>query len=214
MTPGFQRSGLWSIAASRTVWKLRRNQMTLYALLVALPLIVALPAAMAQESASSPPPYAGYERRPIKSLSPQQVEDLQQGRGMGLALAAEVNGYPGPSHVIEFADRLELTNIQLQRARALFDAMKAETIPLGEQLIEREWELDQLFAKRTITPETLGATTAAIGTANAALRAAHLKYHLAMLDVLTANQAARYSELRGYTVDPNPHAAGTHEHQH
>ena len=28
---------------------------------------------------------------------------------MGLALAAELNGYPGPLHVIELADSLRLT---------------------------------------------------------------------------------------------------------
>jgi hypothetical protein len=32
--------------------------------------------------------------RSIKALSDQQVSDLRAGRGMGLALAAELNGYP------------------------------------------------------------------------------------------------------------------------
>jgi hypothetical protein len=30
------------------------------------------------------------------------------------------------------------------------------------------------------------------------LRAAHLKYHLAMIEVLTPDQRRRYGELRGY----------------
>ena len=47
--------------------------------------------AMAQQ------PYAGMQARPVKALSEQQMADLQAGRGMGLALAAELNGYPGPS---------------------------------------------------------------------------------------------------------------------
>lgn len=40
-----------------------------------------------------------YERmnsRVIKTLSQQQIDDLTSGRCMGLALAAELNGYPGP----------------------------------------------------------------------------------------------------------------------
>src|SRR5919107_1454461 len=41
--------------------------------------------------------------RPVKSLSEQQVADLRAGRGMGLALPAELNGYPGPMHVLEHA---------------------------------------------------------------------------------------------------------------
>jgi len=34
-------------------------------------------------------PYAEMQTRPIKALSEQRVADLQAGRGMGLALAAD-----------------------------------------------------------------------------------------------------------------------------
>jgi hypothetical protein len=51
-------------------------------------------------------PYSGMQTRSIKALSEQQVADLTAGRGMGLALAAELNGYPGPFHVLELADKL------------------------------------------------------------------------------------------------------------
>ena len=70
-------------------------------------------------------PYAGMQTRPIKALSEQQISDLDTGRGMGLALAAELNGYPGPSHVLELADKLELSAEQRATMRALFDSMKA-----------------------------------------------------------------------------------------
>jgi len=53
-------------------------------------------------------PYAGMQTRPIKALSAQQIDDLKAGRGMGLALAAELNGYPGPAHVLRLSDRLAL----------------------------------------------------------------------------------------------------------
>ncbi|MBW5435799.1 hypothetical protein FXB41_13685 [Bradyrhizobium canariense] len=75
-------------------------------LLLAATLIVSCNVAGAQ----SGQPYAGLEHRPIKALSHQQIEDLRAGRGMGLALAAELNGYPGPSHVLEFGDRLAPKN--------------------------------------------------------------------------------------------------------
>jgi hypothetical protein len=66
-------------------------------------LVLASAAAFAQS------PYAGMQTRPVKALSEQQVSDLRAGRGMGLALAAELNGYPGPMHVLELADRLDLS---------------------------------------------------------------------------------------------------------
>jgi LTXXQ motif family protein len=143
-------------------------------------------------------PYAGLESRPIKALSEQQISDLKAGRGMGLAIAAELNGYPGPIHVLEFADALALTPAQGAEIRQLVAGMKAEAIPLGERLIAQEAELDRAFASKTITLESLGVLTAGIGTTQAALRAAHLKYHLSTAAVLTPTQAQRYAELRGY----------------
>ena len=143
-------------------------------------------------------PYAGLEQRTIKALSDQQIADLRAGRGMGLALPAELNGYPGPVHVLELADALRLTDAQRSRAKTLFEEMKAEAIPLGEQIISEETALDRLFADQTITPAMLTAVTARIATIQGELRAAHLRYHLTMRDTLTPDQIALYDEKRGY----------------
>jgi hypothetical protein len=151
-------------------------------------------------------PYTGLEARPIKALSEQQMADLRAGRGMGLALAAELNGYPGPMHVLELAEPLALSDQQRAKVQELFAAMKAEAVPLGETLIAQEADLDKQFAGKTITPTGLAASLNAIGAPPAALRGAHLKYHLLTLDVLTPAQGARYGELRGY------HAGTQHGH--
>ena len=143
-------------------------------------------------------PYAGLERRAVKALSEQQIADLEAGRGMGLALPAELNGYPGPTHALELADALQLSNEQRTRTSAMLAAMKAETIPLGQRFIAEETALDRLFAEKRVTQATLEAATARIGAAQGDLRAAHLRYHLAMMEVLTPAQIARYIELRGY----------------
>ena len=66
-------------------------------------------------------PYAGLQTREIKALSHEQMEDLAAGRGMGLALAAELNGYPGPRHVLELATQLSLTDEQRNSIQRLFD---------------------------------------------------------------------------------------------
>jgi len=161
-------------------------------------------------SAQTPQPYAGLQARPIKALSDQQIDDLKAGRGMGLALVAELNGYPGPVHVLELAESLRLSAEQEAKAQRLFEAMKAETIPLGEKLIAQEIDLDRQFASRTVTESSLVTATQAIGTTQAALRAAHLKYHLASITVLTPAQVARYSELRGYAN--GMHHGGSHRH--
>ena len=149
-------------------------------------------------SAQTPQPYAGFEARPIKALSDQQIADLRAGRGMGLALAAELNGYPGPVHVIELSQQLGLSDAQRAKVQALFAAMTAETVPLGQRLIAQEAELDRQFANKTITEPVLAASMQAIGSTQAALRTAHLKYHLATIDVLSQTQVKQYAALRGY----------------
>ncbi len=83
-------------------------------------------------AANAQTPYAGMQTRSIKALSEQQVADLGAGRGMGLALAAELNGYPGPSHVLELADKLNLSTDQRAGVQRLFDSMKAEAVLLRE----------------------------------------------------------------------------------
>jgi len=145
-----------------------------------------------------PTPYAGLEHRVIKALSELQISDLQAGRGMGLALAAELNGYPGPLHVLELADQIELSDEQRQRVRQLYDAMKAEAVPVGETLIAHESTLDRAFAEGSISTATLTSLTAQIGETQGRLRAIHLKYHLTTANLLSAHQRHRYAELRGY----------------
>jgi Spy/CpxP family protein refolding chaperone len=163
-------------------------------MLFSIALVLGVTTAVAQEHS----PYAGFEQRPIKALSAQHIADLKAGRGMSLALAAELNGFPGPLHVLELADKLELTAEQRNAVEGLYAGMKAETIPIGERLIGQEAELDRLFASRSVTPASLAAATEAIGHTQAALRKAHLAYHLSMSAILTAEQARRYAELRGY----------------
>jgi Spy/CpxP family protein refolding chaperone len=158
--------------------------------------------------AQAPQPYAGLEARAIKALSDQQIADLRAGRGMSLALAAELNGYPGPMHVLELADSLGLSDQQRAKMQDLFAAMKAEAIPLGETLIAQEAELDRQFVQKTVTAASLKAATQVIGTAQAALRETHLKYHLATVEVLSPAQVRQYGALRGYAG--GPHRPGRH----
>jgi Spy/CpxP family protein refolding chaperone len=150
-------------------------------------------------------PYGGMQTRAIKALSDQQIADLKAGRGMGLALPAELNGYPGPIHVLELADQLGLSDEQKARIKDLFNSMKAEAVPLGTKLLEQEADLDQQFANHSITAERLKATTAQIGATQAELRNTHLKYHLQTAAILSAEQMQHYSMLRGYGSEPMQH---------
>ena len=121
-------------------------------------------------------PYAGMQNRPIKALSEQQVADLKAGRGLGLALPAELNGYPGPIHVLELSEQLGLSADQKTRVQALFDSMKAEAVSLGLKLLDQEAALDQLFATHSITAENLKTATEQIGVTQAGTRISNTIY--------------------------------------
>jgi hypothetical protein len=165
-------------------------------------------AAFAIGSAVAQTPYAGMQTRSIKALSEQQMADLRAGRGMGLAFAAELNGYPGPSHLLEFADKIGLSNAPRYSARSMLEEMKAETITIGERLIAQEAALDKLFADHAITPDKLNTAMFGIGATQAQLRAAHLKYYLSTVAMLEPSQIQQYSALRGYDN------GGSQEHHH
>lgn len=154
--------------------------------------------AAASPAAAQPSPYAGHTERDIKALSPEQVDDLLHGRGMGLALAAELNGYPGPKHVLELAGELGLSDEQRAAVGSVQDAMQGEAVELGRRTIDAERRLDALFAGGEATSETLRAALDELGDLQAALRHAHLDAHLATKALLTEAQARRYDELRGY----------------
>jgi len=152
--------------------------------------------------------YAGEHERNIKALSQEDVAALRNGDGMGLAKAAELNGYPGPRHVLALAGELKLSESQIARVTTIRDRMSAAARPLGDELIERERTLDRLFAEREITPERLGAATRAIGDIQGRLRTVHLAAHLDTRALLSREQIREYDKLRGYT-DP-----GTSNHDH
>ena len=157
-------------------------------------------AARAQES-----PYVDYGQRQIKALSTRQTEDYLEGRGMGFALAAELNGYPGPRHVLQLADSLGLDAAQRASTAKLFAQMRGDAQRLGATIVRKEAELDSLFAHRGITPERLRTLTAELGALQGELRAVHLAAHLAMTSLLTEHQRHEYPRLRGY--------GGAHRHR-
>lgn len=152
-------------------------------------------------------PYAGDQDRAIKALSPAAIQGYREGQGMGYAMAAELNHYPGPKHVLELAAELDLSPEQRKESQALFEAMNAEAARLGEQLVELEQQLDQHFAETTITPDTLRDLTNQIATLEGHIRYTHLEAHLSQRGLLTDHQIRQYDQLRGYG---GQHRHGSH----
>lgn len=170
-------------------------------LLLALPLLLAFPAAQAEETGHSLlSPYAGQETRLIKSLSPDDIAELRRGGGWGLAKAAELNGLPGPAHLLEMKDEIALDAAQLAAITGLRDRMKAAAIEEGERLISLEQALETQFRDGTVTDESLRASLDDIAASRRNLRYIHLSAHLETPDILSPAQIRKYNELRGYAA--------------
>lgn len=164
-----------------------------------------------------PSPYAGDETREIKALSPQDVAGYLEGRGMGLARAAELNHYPGPKHVLELAEALDLSADQQRRSEEIYAVMNAEAVRLGHELVAAEAELDGAFAAGEIEAGELAARLTAIAELAGRLRLAHLGAHLEQRRALSPEQVRLYDELRGYGAGADEHGAGGgagHHHGH
>lgn len=152
--------------------------------------------------------YAPMQQREIKALSDDQIRGYLQGDGMGLALPAELNGYPGPKHVLDLADQLDVTPEQREAVQAIFDRMNKHARDLGARIVEAERALEKAFRNGAIDAGSLQAQTGAIAKLQGELRAAHLLAHLETKVLLTPAQFAAYSRLRGYE------AGTSHSHHH
>ena len=146
--------------------------------------------------------YVGQEHRTIRSLSPDDIDELKKGGGWGLAKAAELNGVPGPAHVLEMKDEIHLTDEQNNEIQKIYNEMKSEAVNLGEQLIRLEMELNNNFTNRTIDQSILEKSVQKIEKVRANLRVVHLSTHLQTLNIRTNEQIILYNNLRGYSKDP------------
>ena len=83
-------------------------------------------------------PYAGMQDREVKALSPEETQGLLAGEGLGFALAAELNGLPGPRHVLELAEALDLSEEQRHLVEEIRERMSAGARELGRSVVDAE----------------------------------------------------------------------------
>jgi len=174
-----------------------------FALIVATVAVAVLSSTAIASESDHRSPYAGEQTRPIKSLSAEDIAELRRGGGWGLAKAAELNGMPGPAHLLEMRDEIPLDEMQVGRIEALYAEMRAAAIVEGEKLIALEAELDRHFRDGTITEALLRKSLDEIAATQRTLRFVHLSTHLKTPAILSEDQIAAYNALRGY-ADADP----------
>jgi hypothetical protein len=165
-------------------------------ILMAATLLCTISFAFGQTAESS---YAGQQSRKIKTLSADEITGYLSGHGMGFAKAAELNRYPGPKHVMDLAEKLALTKDQAGHTTEIYHEMHLEATRLGRVYVDLEKKLDQMFASKSVTEDTMRDLISEISRVRGEIRMAHLIAHLRMVQVLGSEQIAKYDELRGYT---------------
>jgi len=143
-------------------------------------------------------PYAGQEHRNIKALSTSDIAGYLNGKGLGYAKAAELNHYPGPSHVLAMSEELALTEEQIIKSQVIFNEMEKAAKSIGIKLVDEEMQLDRLFLNKKIETNSLSARVKSIALLSSKLRNIHLGAHLKQAAILKQGQIERYDFLRGY----------------
>lgn len=142
--------------------------------------------------------YIGQHAREVASFSDEEVRGHLDGRGLGYARPAELNGYPGPMHVLELKQELALSQDQVTATTALFQRMQSRAREAGRAYIEAEKAVDAAFRSGSAEARQIEELVRAADLRRADKRLAHLDAHLEMARLLSADQRKRYAELRGY----------------
>jgi Spy/CpxP family protein refolding chaperone len=132
-----------------------------------------------------------------QQTNPPDREALLKGLGMGVAMIADSNNYPGPKRVLELKEDLNLTRDQIKKTEALDKVVSSSAVAKGEEIVQAEEELSRLFEAATISEKTLRTKLEEIGKLRADLRFIHLQAHLRMKQILTPDQLKKYSEIKG-----------------
>ena len=143
-------------------------------------------------------PFRYRGRLRVNSATCSLIAELRHGGGWGLAKADELNGMPGPAHLLELRDEIPITREQVSAIGAIHERMRTAAILEGERFIARERTLEDAFRAGTVTEENLRRMLADIKRSRWRLRFIHLSAHLATPALLTEEQIARYHALRGY----------------
>jgi hypothetical protein len=162
-------------------------------------------------------PYRDQQFTRLRGMTDREANDLREGRGMGLARAAELNGYPGPRHVLDAveAGHLTLSSEQVAVVRRLFDQMSREARRLGAALLDEERALETAFGRGTVTEAEMRDRVRRIAVLLGEVRAVHLQAHLATRALMSEAQIRRYQQIRGYADNEAPaHRGRSRPHQH
>jgi len=180
-----------------------------FMLVTALGLLLAAGLAPQATAASAPQENrGGHQGDRHGGMQQRQFRALRQGRGTGMARAAEINGYPGPMHVLQLTEELALSDEQVARTREIRDGVRDRAPEIGRQIIAAEQRLASMFAEDRASAAAMDALLEEIAGLRARLRGLHLNAHLEQARVLSDEQIEQYMKLRHSGEDKGERGRG------
>ena len=141
----------------------------------------------------------------LSAQIPADREALLNGDGNGMALYAESNGFPGPKHVLELAEKLALTAKQKAEVREIFEDMRTRARTIGKMIVKIEGELHYAFNSGMLKQESIEEDAESIGRMRGTLRGVHLAAHVKTREILTKKQVELYAALRKEQKEKEAH---------
>lgn len=163
-----------------------------------LPTLATSPTGLLAQHEHAPSPYAEIAIDEATSLPVEEVAGLRAGEGLGMALQAELAGYPGPTHALELASRLELSSLQTSSLEDVRRRMTEAAVTKGAEVLAAEAELAELFRSGGAEPQDVEVLSLVVGRLRAELRAIHLAAHIETRALLSEEQIRMYRRHRGY----------------
>ena len=151
--------------------------------------------------------FSGY----ANAQAPPDHDGLLNGEGMGQAQYAEMNGYPGPKHILDLVDKLKLSDAQKKSIQEIYQEMNARVKELGKRIIGVEEEMHEAFRTGLVNESSVRDDAEQIGRMRGKLRAVHLIAHIKAKKLMTDDQIALYTKLRAEEQSPS---SKTTQHKH
>ncbi len=127
---------------------------------------------------------------------PPDKAALLSGEGAGQVSTAELNGYPDPRRVLEYAKELKLTSAQSAAVAEINKGLVVRAKELGKRIVSVEEELNEEFKSGLVSEKSIQETTDQIAKLRGRLRAEQLIAHLKTKALLTGDQIRTYAALR------------------
>ena len=116
-------------------------------------------------------------------------EDLRDFEGSwdsfwGYGKAAELNGFPGPRHVLDLKKELALTSKQVSEIEEIYRKMNLLAVKVGAELVAKEAFMDREFKEKRVNSKSLKKMIQSSAVKYSELRYIQLVAHLETAKIL------------------------------